>query len=416
MKMKELYALGKYEEIIKICNEKDELNIYELWYLGNSYYKLKNYDKVIETYKRYRSLKPEKDYLNTLYCWAIYQKYLKNPENISEKKFIEGTDYILNNNENNTLIYIKTVFNLCDYFKNKNTQYSYVYIYKYLNKIPHEILSSKRQNNKTEKERKTKSHKEKWYSLYTKACLKIGKYEECIKYSEEAISNFYKENIMSDDAFWYNLKISRSLIKLNKIEKAKELLLEIDLLKDCFYVKEDIADIYKSQGEIEKAKKYLYEGILSKSGELEKKIKLIEKIGDVLIEDNREKEGKLNYLLIQNIREKENWKKDNNISNKLEKLKDIIVDENNIKKQCENIWREEYNKLVPEKEGIITKINNDKYGFINCDDKDIFFQVKDIKAKDKSNILNKKVIFNIIESYDTKKNKKSYKAINIRLI
>ena len=127
--MKELYALGKYEEIINMCNEKDELNIYELWYLGKSYYKLKKYDKVIETYKKYRSLKPEKDYLNTLYCWAIYQKYLKNPENISEKKFIEGTDYILNNNENNTLIYIKTVFNLCDYFKNKNTQYSYVYIY-----------------------------------------------------------------------------------------------------------------------------------------------------------------------------------------------------------------------------------------------------------------------------------------------
>ena len=55
--MKELYALEKYEEIINMCNEKDELNIYELWYLGNSYYKLKKYDKVIETYKRYKIFK-----------------------------------------------------------------------------------------------------------------------------------------------------------------------------------------------------------------------------------------------------------------------------------------------------------------------------------------------------------------------
>ncbi|MCI7442581.1 MAG: hypothetical protein SOY42_09075 [Clostridium sp.] len=416
--MKELYALGKYEEIINMCNEKDELNIYELWYLGNSYYKLKKYDKVIETYKRYKSLNPEKDYLKNIYCWAIYQNYLKNPENISEKKFIEGTDYILNNNENDTLIYTKTVFNLCDYFKDKNTQYAYEYMYNYLKKIPHETLSSKGQiiKDKMGKERKTNSDKEKWYSLYTKTCLKIGKYEECIKYSEEAISNFSKENKMSDKAFWYKVRISKALRGLNKIEEAKELLLEVNLLKDYFFIKEEIADIYASQGEMDKAKKYLYEGILSKSSELDKKIKLIEKIGDILIEDNREKEGKLNYLLIQDIREKENWKKDNDISNKLEKLKDIIVDENNIKKQCEKIWREEYNKLVPEKEGVITKINNDKYGFIKYDEKTIFFQVKDVKAKDKTDILNKKVIFNIIESYDAKKNEKSYKAINIRLI
>lgn len=435
--MKKLFKEEKYNEIISRCNAKKQLEAVDLYWLAKSYYKLKNYNKVIDIYKEYHKKNNGKDYLISICSWALYHTYLKNPE-VSEKKFIDITDYILKNNnfEENKLLYTKVVFNVVDYYKNSKKTNSNEIIYGYLKELEKKSLSIKRSEftDSNGITRKSKSDMEKWYSLMTKICLDMKKYDECIRLSQEVLNIFHYRtsnkvtklalnlngyndtDAESKDFVWYKFRIAKSLKALGRLDESKKKFEEINLSNDYFFVKQELGEIYENEGEINKAARYYYEGLLCRNGELSKKNKLIEKVGDILKKQNKLEAAKLNYLLIEELRKKEQWSVNKNIKAKLQELDNINVNNSNILDQCFEIWKNEYSNLLPEEHGIIDKLINDKVGFIRYNDKSIFFQVNKIVSKRNSDLKNKNVVFNIVDSYDKKKKTVSKQAVNIRFI
>ena len=67
------------------------------------------------------------------------------------------------------------------------------------------------------------SKKEKWYDLTSKALFKLGKYEESIKLSKEALSN----NVTDEGSIKFKWRIGKSLEKLSKHDESKEYLNEV---------------------------------------------------------------------------------------------------------------------------------------------------------------------------------------------
>lgn len=268
--------------------------------------------------------------------------------------------------------------------------------YKYLKLLNPQVLSSEKKKFQSKKGKTIEgpSDKEQWYSSYTKACMNLNNYEECIKYSKEAI-RVLRYTLKDKELIWYENRIGKSLRLPGRLEEAEKLFKAIDSLSDLFYIKSELAELYMEYDDKEKAMRYYLEALLSKSGELKSKIKIIEAAGDFLYDQGKYENAKLNYNLAKAIRSEENWPDSRELERKLERVKDIHL---------------------PSQEGVISRMINDNCGFISYDSMDIYFFRKSINDKINGDILHRKVRFNIIDSFDKKKNKNSKQAVNIRFI
>lgn len=328
-------------------------------------------------------------------------------------------DYILGNCDSGDKYspYVQTVFKVINYYKENPTQGSYEKIYKYLKLLNPQVLSSEKKKFQSKKGKTIEgpSDKEQWYSSYTKACMNLNNYEECIKYSKEAI-RVLRYTLKDKELIWYENRIGKSLRLPGRLEEAEKLFKAIDSLSDLFYIKSELAELYMEYDDKEKAMRYYLEALLSKSGELKSKIKIIEAAGDFLYDQGKYENAKLNYNLAKAIRSEENWPDSRELERKLERVKDIPVDLKNIRHRCIDMWSEEYSHYLPSQEGVISRMINDNCGFISYDSMDIYFFRKSINDKINGDILHRKVRFNIIDSFDKKKNKNSKQAVNIRFI
>lgn len=418
MNLRELFKAQKYGEVIDACTDLSPLGEWDLYWLCRSYYKLEEYDKLKEIYEIYLSKNPKEDRLKIIYLWSIYKSVLclKNSCDVELYIVNEAADYILNQTtlKEQPMLWINTVFKIVDLYKSKNTVSTNEKAYEYLKLLDPDLLSTTSKIAIVkEREKEVHSDKEKWYAYYTKICCELEHYEECIEYSNKALKEF-NYNHTENDYIFLKYRIAKSLMGLKYLEEAIKIVEELNMLTEAYYIKSLFADLYFEKGDIKKAYFFYYSALLSPTGELKAKIKLIKKVADMQYEDNDLKKAKLHYQLIKKIREQEGWSIDRQVEEKLIALNEIDI--NNVEKQCRMIWLQEQAKYLPQAEGTISKIIANNKGFITYDSKQIFFMYSDIIMKHKENILHKKVKFNIINTYDRKKQQKATKAINIRII
>ena len=418
MSYKELFNTRQYETIITELKNKKDANIWELFWLCKAYYKLEQYTEAKAIYAKYLQLKPEDNRLLDTYLWIGYKTELSKKEDIDETKFITCADYILANSTQDDLYspYIRTVFKVVDFYKAKNTTGGAEKVYEYLNKLtPDTLPTDPRVFNIKGKDKNVCSFKESWYSNYTKICLTLERFEECIAYCEEAIRVF-NFDITEDSRVFFEYKKAKALIALDKVDEAKTIVEKLVAIKPTFYLKRMLGDIALTYNDINKAYFHYYDALLSRDGQLKGQVETLKQIVNLKYSDNDLVTSKLHCLLIKQLREKEGWKEDKQIAELLNILADTEVDENRIDKQCKKIWQEGQHNLLPSYTGVIYKlIGNNNQGFIKTDDEDIFFMLADILGR-KDTILNSAVEFNIVNTFDKKKQQLSKKAINIKLL
>ena len=151
------------------------------------------------------------------YSWALYQLYVKNPED--ETDLLEAVELITelldqedHSKKDGICAYTLSMMKLLDYFY-KQKDYENIIIW--ADKLNPDYLSKKTSTFTTNDGREVKlaSNKEKYYNWLSKSFQEVQDYEECLAVSKKALDSLTKFTNNSD--IWFKWRISNFLTKSN---------------------------------------------------------------------------------------------------------------------------------------------------------------------------------------------------------
>jgi len=265
-----------------------------------------------------------------------------------------------------------------------------------------------------------------WYNYRVRSLIELHKEDEAIAIVDEIVSKFPKEL-----KFFQRLK-GFALAKRSQFEDAEKVYKTLCNNKWVdWWLLYEYANVIKALNRKEEALKMMYNAAIGK-GKTELKVSLFAEIG-MLCKELEYKENAIMHLLLSKyIREDNDWSVNENVINAINSLKETLSNDDlpsNIKDSlnlCRQIWYKntDINKkaLKPSlkkrnpRTGIVGKVSlgysTRSFCFINSDKNESFFCMKsDLPADIEDGT---QVIFDAVPSFDRKKNKDSWKAINVK--
>lgn len=262
------------------------------------------------------------------------------------------------------------------------------------------------------------SDKENWYSFKTKALFETAQYEECFQLSKKGLESFDKFHYSND--IWFARRIALSKKNLGNSAEALSELLQILKRKKEWFIQNEVAEIYKENGNLDQAFKYAVEAI-NNFGDLIYKVGLLVLIGDILEQKQDKERSFQHYSLSKLLREQEEWNVPQSVTLALNRLDfpQILVEElPKLKLELKNYW----NGFKPKPfkvtdpsvtegkqnlEGEIIEILNDnergKNGFVKSNGSKYYFTVSINFHLTPEISIGKKVIFDVLPATAEKK-------------
>lgn len=382
-------------------------------------YQDKNYEDAKNLYETLYTENPEAFTLwdKRFYSWALYQLYVKNPDD--ETELFEAVNLIteLLSQENHSkkegvCAYTLSMMKLLDYLYKQN---DYENLLVWADRLNPNFLSAKTSRFTTQDGREvtTASNKEKYYNWLSKSYQEVEDFDECLKISKKALEELTTFTNNSD--IWFKWRMARSLREIGEYDEA------IDYLKDIYKTKKDwfilweLAENYFFNGDNDKSLEYAVSAALSR-GDSDKKIKLYSLLEDLLEDEYPEIALKHSYL-IYSIRLHNEWGIDDDLE---EKIAEAGLDVENteywkIEKELKGFWKDLKFKTQQPNYGRINRIfPHGKSGFILRDDgESFFFNSFEFKGDPNKYRENVKVSFYLEEGYDKKKDEVKMNAVNI---
>lgn len=274
------------------------------------------------------------------------------------------------------------------------------------------------------------SDKENWYSFKTKALFETGQYQECFEISKKALEAFEKFHYSNE--IWFARRIALSKKHLGNSAEALNELLQVLRRKKEWFIQTEIAEIYKENGDFDKAFKYAIEAI-NNFGDLEYKVGLLVQIAEILEKKEEKELAFKHYSLSKLLRQQEEWKVPQTIEYAIQNLgfAQITLEQlPKLKKELKNYWntfkpqqtRPTTNnnraKNNQQQTGKIDKIlHNDEKGadgFIKYDNnKSVYFRLNTTDELIKKLTVGLEVTFKILPP---KEDGKKERAVNIKQI
>lgn len=264
----------------------------------------------------------------------------------------------------------------------------------------------------------TYSLKEKWYSSFIDSLMGMEKYDDAIKYVNEAMLEL--PNSKSNAKLWIRYKLAKIYHQLGNYEDDVEILEDIINVKKENYIYKLIADNYYALNDYDNALKYAIEAVLVNKN-VQNNINTYMLLGDILDKKDLKEESIKHYYLVYTYRKANNHRIEDNLSQIIEKanLDMDNIDYRKIVKELIPLWNElKYDNMV-RYSGTIKKVFEEKgIGFIrnDFDSNDTFFSFKDFKDSEDFIYPGTKVSFYIEESFDYSKGRESTKAVEIEVI
>lgn len=272
------------------------------------------------------------------------------------------------------------------------------------------------------------SDKENWYAFKTKSLFETQQYLECFEVSKQALEAFQKFHYSND--VWFARRIALSKKHLGNSDEALNELLKILRRKREWFIQSEVAEIYKENGDFDKAFKYAIEAI-NNFGDLEYKVGLLVLIADILEKKHENELSFKHYMLSKLLRLQEEWKVPQTIDYALQNLGFVQIPMEqlpSLKKELKNYWstfkpqqtRQITNNNTAnnnqQQTGKIDRIlhNDDKGvdGFIKYDNnKTIYFRLQATDELVKSLNIGFEVTFKILPP---KEDGKKERAVNIK--
>jgi len=355
--------------------------------------------------------------VGNLYGWLVFDRCIKGKnrtEILENEKFIESLMNLApqkNLREDAAFPCPTTIsiLKLCDAHAEK--LFNARRINDLLSGLDYNILSNKSKTIDTLErgEVELSSDLEKYFSLKTKALLKLGEFESCKEHCNKGLVLLEKFHYNND--LWFKMRIGLSEDGLGNHEKSEELfkeLLESKAGNDKWFLYRDISEVYYEQGDFMKAWKYALDAVFH-GNEPHFLIGLYLLQARILFKLERPTEGKILAELIAAILKEQEW------NDKAEYVKlfayykidrTALPTVNALIEKARLFWQKERYGSKPKQKGTIISIHkNGKIGHIkDQDDNLIGFHKKDLVKKMKSleNLIGVTVEFFIMESYDGK--------------
>jgi len=265
-----------------------------------------------------------------------------------------------------------------------------------------------------------------WYNYRINGLVKKGDPNKAIILVDEILERFPKQR-----KFFLRLKALAYYLldNLNEAEKIYQNL--CSSYKHDWWMLHEYAKVVRDIGRKEYALKLIYQAASGHS-RLESMISLFEDIGMLCKEMEKYEEARAHLVLCKYIRYEKGWNVPESITKTVDDLNNIITNNNEPSslKEALSICRNEWSKLLGKekdlknlsyknrkvKKGLVGKVSlgrSDRpFCFINSKDQQSFFCYKSDLPHDIAD--GNKVTFDAIPSFDKKKNRESWKALNIR--
>lgn len=269
------------------------------------------------------------------------------------------------------------------------------------------------------------SDKENWFAFKTKALFETQQYQECFALSKQALEVFEKFHYSND--IWFARRVALSKKYLGNSVDALNELLQVLRRKKEWFIQTEIAEIYKENGDFDKAFKYAIEAI-NNFGDLEYKVGLLVQLAEIL-ENKQEKELAFkHYSLSKLLRQQEEWKVPQTIEYALQNLGFVQISLEqlqNLKKELKNYWntfkpqqtRPTTNRNQQQTGKIDMILHNDEKGadgFIKYDNNNsVYFRLNATDELIKKLTIGLEVAFKILPP---KEDGKKERAVNIKQI
>jgi len=148
------------------------------------------------------------------------------------------------------------------------------------------------------------SDKENWFAYKSKALMKLGKFQDCYDVSKLALTTFEKFHYSND--IWFARRIALSKKNLGNSEDAIKELQQILRRKKEWFIQKELAELYKEQGDNNKAFDLAIDAI-NNFGDLEFKIDLLYLLGELLKAKGETDKAFKHFALSILIRQSEEW-------------------------------------------------------------------------------------------------------------
>jgi tetratricopeptide (TPR) repeat protein len=267
------------------------------------------------------------------------------------------------------------------------------------------------------------SDKENWFAFKTKALFETQQYQECFELSKQALETFEKFHYSNE--VWFARRIALSKKHLGNSADALNELLQVLRRKKEWFIQSEVAEIYKENGDFEKAFTYAIAAI-NNFGDLEYKVGLLVLIAELLEKKQENELSFKHYMLSKLLRQQEEWKVPQTLDFALQSSGYAQVQLEqlpNLKKELKNYWNS-FKPQQPQQTGnnnqqltgkIDRILHNDEKGadgFIKYDNnKSVYFRANPTDELIKKIGVGLEVTFKILPP---KEEGKKERAVNIK--
>lgn len=257
-----------------------------------------------------------------------------------------------------------------------------------------------------------------WYYYRVIGLIYSHNEEKAIEIVNESCGEFYKQK-----KYFERLK-AKAFISLNKIDNALEVYTTLVSGKPDWWLLHEYGNLLIKQGKASEGINYLIKAAIAPPMKPELKVTLFSDIGTLLLNLKKTEQALVHFRLAKTVREQHGWglgdlnEKITNSGGQLNETNDLRT----LIIKCQNIWnaffpKNAYNsgnsKRTRELTGKITSlIEGRSFCFIKTQDNESYFcNVSDLP---KGAIINQIVKFDVVPSFDKKKNKETLKAVNVK--
>jgi len=417
---------GLYQEAISLYRtlweeHRSQCNEWDGWGYAFCLRKTKKTREALDVCREVYKHDPDFPHNRNLYAWCVYDlEIAKSEEEIreNEEQFLKAAKAILRMVKQDELSpFTKTILAVVDYLEAK-ASYPAKEIIDWLDRLDFSMLSTKCLSfeDGEGKTRELPSDRERWYAARSRALLRLGRYDECLKVSLEALDALPK--LHYDNDIWFRWRIAECKGHLGDVGSAILQISELLRKREEWFMHKRIAELYFKQGCLDEALKHGIEAAEG-PGDPEKKWELYLILAEILKAQGQIEDARKHAMLAFKLRQEHEWRIPKELK---EMIQDIAIDTSScppaeaILEDLRPYWGKAKLASLPKLKGIVKKIlPSGKAGFIKGEDgKDYYFKLKTFTGKREKLVPGLSVIFHIKDSFDRKKGVESKEAIDIK--
>lgn len=372
-------------------------------------------------------------YVHSALSWALYDVYLKKSERTDDNEGDDGESDIQNDHafpqiqkvaayilkKSSTSDYLlrsKTIFAVCREAKLRgNWQIMYNFA---LHLDPEHLPAEPEEWNG----QKMKPAYHRWLYIMVRSLLELKRYDECLEFANRGIEKYPNDKLF----YWWQ---ARARLALGQVEEALSDFERIDIrFPKEWYIEHDIASCYMQLQKGEEALLWFCKAA-NHPGDIEGRYKMFEQMSVLLEGLERRQEAYDHLQLAHDLAKRKHWDRPaETLQGQLVQFRkrhaEYFLEESEIPvgsqsttySRCKALWQNIIRASRPRRRGSIVRINpENEFGFISADNDEFYFRFPGIFKKIQP-VKGMEVEFEVEKSFDRKKQKDSFVAINIRLI